>query len=130
MSAESFTPVVLMWHMHQPHYRPLNASAFRQPWSYLHAIKDYVDMAAILEQTPGARSVVNFAPVLLEQIDAYGEQIESFLAGNGEIADPLEIVVRVDDRDDLAQVHRDRLLPRDRLVAAQVGLHVSASLVV
>ena len=29
MSAESFTPVVLMWHMHQPHYRPLNASAFR-----------------------------------------------------------------------------------------------------
>ena len=28
MSAESFTPVVLMWHMHQPHYRPLNASAF------------------------------------------------------------------------------------------------------
>ncbi|HND27838.1 MAG TPA: glycoside hydrolase family 57 protein [Pseudomonadales bacterium] len=89
MSAESFTPVVLMWHMHQPHYRPLNASAFRQPWSYLHAIKDYVDMAAILEQTPGARSVVNFAPVLLEQLDAYGEQIESFLAGNGEIADPL-----------------------------------------
>ena len=37
--------VVLCWHMHQPEYRDLTTGEYRQPWTYLHAIKDYVDMA-------------------------------------------------------------------------------------
>jgi len=32
---------------------------YQQPWSYLHAIKDYVDMAAHIEAVPNARAVVN-----------------------------------------------------------------------
>ena len=66
--------MMICWHMHQPEYRDPEHGSFRFPWTYLHAIKDYVDMAAHLEQHPDARVVVNFAPVLLEQIDTYASR--------------------------------------------------------
>ncbi len=81
--------VVLCWHMHQPDYRGPDHSDFQLPWVYLHGTKDYVDMAAHLENTPGARAVVNFSPVLLEQIDEYVEQIEAWLQRGVRIKDPL-----------------------------------------
>ncbi len=81
--------VALCWHMHQPEYRNMGTGAFQLPWTYLHAIKDYVDMAAHLEAVPGAKAVVNFAPILLEQIEAYVEQVTGFLNGQGTIADAL-----------------------------------------
>ena len=67
MSADKPMSVVLCWHMHQPEYRDRRSGVIHQPWTYLHAIKDYVDMAAHIEARPGARAVVNFAPILLEQ---------------------------------------------------------------
>ena len=87
MPAKQPMSVVLMWHMHQPEYRDLRTGAVHLPWTYLHAIKDYVDMAAHLEAVPGARAVVNFAPILLEQIEDYIEQIGNYLAGHGAIKD-------------------------------------------
>ncbi|MEA3292119.1 MAG: glycoside hydrolase family 57 protein [Pseudomonadota bacterium] len=75
--------VVLMWHMHQPEYRDLATGEYRLPWTYLHAIKDYTDMAAHLERYPGARAVVNFAPILLEQLEDYAGRVERHL-GSGE----------------------------------------------
>jgi alpha-amylase/alpha-mannosidase (GH57 family) len=81
--------VALCWHMHQPEYRNLCSGTFHLPWTYLHAIKDYVDMAAHLEAVPEARAVVNFAPILLEQLESYVEQIQAFLEGRGTIHDPL-----------------------------------------
>jgi alpha-amylase/alpha-mannosidase (GH57 family) len=75
--------VVLCWHMHQPSYRAADGQ-YRQPWVYLHAIKDYADMAWHLEHAPGARATVSFAPVLVEQLDDYRAQFES-----GEFRDPL-----------------------------------------
>lgn len=71
--------VVLCWHMHQPHYRDGKDGQYRLPWVYLHAIKDYTDMAAHLEAMPEARVVVNFAPVLLEQLDDYARQTGGWL---------------------------------------------------
>jgi alpha-amylase/alpha-mannosidase (GH57 family) len=62
-------PVVLFWHMHQPPYRDALSGRYVLPWIWLHVIKDYVDMAAHLEQVPGAKAVVNFTPVLVEQIE-------------------------------------------------------------
>ena len=38
--------------MHQPDFRDLTTGEFAQPWVYLHAIKDYTDMAAHLENHP------------------------------------------------------------------------------
>ncbi len=81
--------VVLCWHMHQPHYQDLIDGSYRLPWTYLHAIKDYTDMAAHLEAVPGARAVVNFAPTLLEQIADYGHQVDGFLNDSLPIRDPL-----------------------------------------
>ena len=81
--------VVLCWHMHQPQYQDQASGEYQLPWSYLHAIKDYVDMAYYLEVIPGARAVVNFAPILLEQISDYTVQIEAYLTRNEPLRDPL-----------------------------------------
>ncbi|OQY18945.1 MAG: glycoside hydrolase [Desulfobacteraceae bacterium 4572_35.1] len=81
--------VVLCWHMHQPYYRDGLDGEYRLPWVYLHAIKDYADMAAHLESFPAARVVVNFAPVLLEQLDDYGHQMRAWLKEGTVMSDPL-----------------------------------------
>ena len=81
--------VVLCWHMHQPDYRGPDNSSYQLPWVYLHGIKDYVDMAAHLENYPEARAVVNFAPVLLEQLDDYVGQIKGWLVRGKQIKDPI-----------------------------------------
>lgn len=75
---------ILLWHMHQPDYREQPGGEFRLPWVYLHALKDYSDMAWHLEQNPAMRAVVNFVPVLLDQIEDYCEQFAS-----GTLRDPL-----------------------------------------
>ncbi len=71
--------VVLCWHMHQPWYRNGLHGDYRLPWVYLHALKDYSDMAAHLEQHPTMPAVVNFAPILLEQLDDYAQQLSAYL---------------------------------------------------
>ncbi len=100
MSSEAITPlnVVLLWHMHQPEYRDLTSGEYQLPWTYLHAIKDYSDMAAHLEKQAGARAVVNFAPVLLEQIDDYARATRAWLEHGTPIPDPLLNCVVSDER--------------------------------
>ena len=68
MSGGTRFPVVLLWHMHQPHYRDPANGEYILPWTYLHAIKDYTDMAAHLEAHPQVAAVVNFVPVLLDPV--------------------------------------------------------------
>ncbi len=93
-------PVVLMWHMHQPHYRDAETGEYQLPWTYLHAIKDYVDMVAYLEMQPKARVVVNFTPVLLEQIDDYARQLRAFIDNGVPISDPLLAALAAEQVDD------------------------------
>jgi alpha-amylase/alpha-mannosidase (GH57 family) len=81
--------LVLCWHMHQPEYRDLQTGEYKLPWTYLHVIKDYVDMVAHLEAVPKAKAVVNFAPILLEQIEDYAKQVSSYLHDGISITDPL-----------------------------------------
>jgi alpha-amylase/alpha-mannosidase (GH57 family) len=81
--------LVLCWHMHQPYYREGLDGDFRLPWVYLHTIKDYSDMAMHLERHPQMRVVVNFAPVLLEQIDDYRNQLSDYLKHGRPMGDPL-----------------------------------------
>src|SRR5262245_8965332 len=81
---EKRADLVLCWHMHQPDYRDHASGEFTQPWVYLHAVKDYADMAAHLERHAGVRAVVNLVPVLLEQLEDYAEQFAT-----GRIRDPL-----------------------------------------
>ena len=59
------------------------------PWTYLHTIKDYVDMAAHLEANPKARAVVNFTPVLIEQINELASRVAMHLNVGASLPDPL-----------------------------------------
>ncbi len=94
--------VVLHWHMHQPSYRVNGRYAL--PWVYLHAMKDYTDMAAHVESVDGARAVFNFVPVLLEQIDDYRASLKRFLDTGVPIPDPLlDALARADARSNLAE---------------------------
>lgn len=87
MTAERLN-VALCWHMHQPWYRE-DASGYALPWVYLHAIKDYHDMAAHLEAVPAVRAVVNFTPTLLLQLEDYAQAIGRFLDEGTALPDPL-----------------------------------------
>jgi len=82
-------PVVLMWHMHQPQYRDALTGEYVLPWTYLHAIKDYVDMAAHLEAAPSACAVVNFTPVLIEQLEEIAARITLHLDSGAALPDPV-----------------------------------------
>lgn len=88
-SAEGRLGVVIVWHLHQPQYRDQVSGQHVRPWAYLHAIKDYVDMAVHLESVPGASAVVNFSPVLLEQLDDYCGNLARHLHEGVPIRDPL-----------------------------------------
>src|SRR6476660_7439471 len=89
MTQPGALPVVLMWHMHQPQYRDALTGQYVLPWTYLHAIKDYTDMAAHLEANPAARAVVNFTPVLIEQLQELSERIAGHLAFGNPLPDPV-----------------------------------------
>ena len=76
--------LVFLWHMHQPDYRDYSTGDFVLPWTYLHAIKDYTDMAYHLEHHPKIRAVLNFVPILVDQLEDYVDQFAS-----GQLRDPL-----------------------------------------
>src|ERR1700729_4171872 len=82
-------PVVLLWPMHQPQYRDALTGQYVLPWTYLHAIKDYTDMAAHLEENPAARAVVNFTPVLLDQLDELSNRVRQHLVEGAPLPDPV-----------------------------------------
>lgn len=89
MSQVSRLPVVLLWHMHQPQYRDAVSGQYALPWTYLHAIKDYTDMAAHLEANPGARAVVNFTPLLIEQLEELSGRIAEHFESGSPLPDPV-----------------------------------------
>ena len=73
--------ITFLWHMHQPYYKDPIRGEYALPWTYLHAVKDYYDMAAIVAGSDGAKVVFNLVPSLLEQIVDYaaGTAVDPFL---------------------------------------------------
>jgi alpha-amylase/alpha-mannosidase (GH57 family) len=71
--------VAFVWHMHQPDYRDLATGEARLPWARLHGLKDYYDMAAVLEQYPAVHQTFNLVPSLVAQLET---------AARGEFSDP------------------------------------------
>ncbi len=74
--------IVFCWHMHQPFYREADTGHYHLPWVYLHAMKDYTDMAVLLDAVEGARAVVNYVPSLTEQIEDYSLQLQAWKKGD------------------------------------------------
>ena len=74
--------IAFVWHMHQPFYKDLVTGAYVLPWVRLHAIKDYYDMAAILDDFSDIKQTFNLVPSLLEQMEEYvsGEAMDRHLA--------------------------------------------------
>ncbi len=88
-AAATRLPVILLWHMHQPQYRDALTGQYELPWTYLHAVKDYTDMAAHLEANSAARAVVNFTPLLIEQLDEIARSIAEHLEAGAPLPDPM-----------------------------------------
>lgn len=62
--------LAILWHMHQPDYRDPRTGMESMPWVRLHALKDYYDMARLVEEAPpGIRVTFNLTPVLLLQLE-------------------------------------------------------------
>lgn len=85
--------------MHQPDYRDTVNNEYVLPWTYLHAIKDYSDMAFHLEANPKARVTFNFVPILLEQLEDYTSQFKQ-----STMRDPLLALLV---KDNLVGISRD-----------------------
>lgn len=92
----------LYWHMHQPDYRDTLTGEYVLPWTYLHAIKDYTDMAYHLEANPKARVSFNFVPVLLDQLEDYVQQFDT-----KDIRDPLLGLLACENLSEISQAQRD-----------------------
>jgi alpha-amylase/alpha-mannosidase (GH57 family) len=97
--------LILCWHMHQPDYREYLHGRYVLPWTYLHAMKDYSDMVFHLEQHPQAKAVVNFVPILVEQLQDYEQQFKS-----GDIRDSLLRMLRYEILDELGDDARQHIL--------------------
>src|SRR5450830_98241 len=95
----------LYWHMHQPDYRDTLTGEYVLPWTYLHAIKDYTDMAYHFEANPAARATFNFVPVLLDQLEDYVAQFKT-----NKIADPLLALLAEDDLHGISKQQRQLII--------------------
>jgi alpha-amylase/alpha-mannosidase (GH57 family) len=73
--------------MHQPLYKDNLSGKYLMPWVRLHAIKDYLDMAIILEKFPKLKQTFNLVPCLIEQLEDYG---------NNHVSDPYLDLSRIE----------------------------------
>jgi len=63
--------IAFLWHMHQPPYLNPFLGEYRLPWVFLHGLKDYFDMPALLDRCPGTRVTINLVPSLFSQLRDY-----------------------------------------------------------
>ena len=67
--------ILFLLHMHQPMYRIKKdgKNFYVMPWVYLHGVREYYDVARVIDDTDGIKIAINFVPSLLEQIKDYAE---------------------------------------------------------
>lgn len=62
--------VAIIWHQHQPVYlKDPQTGIYERPWVRVHAAKDYLDMAAMLQDYPEVHATFNLTPSLIRQLD-------------------------------------------------------------
>jgi alpha-amylase/alpha-mannosidase (GH57 family) len=106
--------LVLLWHMHQPHYRDPETGRYVLAWTRLHALKDYWGMVAMLKDFPKFHATFNVVPSLGMQLEEYasGEFNEPWFSLAFKSAEEL---TREDKAEILArafQVNHERLMSR------------------
>lgn len=66
--------VAVIWHQHQPvYFKDPETGVYQRPWVRVHAAKDYLDMAAMLQEYPGIHATFNITPSLIRQLDDLAE---------------------------------------------------------
>lgn len=118
--------VSFLWHMHQPFYKDPVRGEYVLPWAYLHAVKDYYDMPAIVDAVEGAKVVFNLVPSLLEQILDYaqGKAVDPFLARARRSPAELDAADRLFILENFFSANRRRMIephPRYRELFARAG---------
>ncbi len=73
MSVGKKLSIAFYWHMHQPVYQLNTGSDFLMPWVRLHAVKDYLDMALMVNKYDNLKLNFNIVPVLLNSLIRYDE---------------------------------------------------------
>ncbi len=63
--------VAFVWHQHQPLYKSPMSGKYLLPWVRLHGVKDYLDLALILEKYPKLHQTINLVPSLIIQLEDY-----------------------------------------------------------
>lgn len=63
--------LAFLWHQHQPYYKNPISGYYEMPWTRLHAVKDYYDLAAILDDFPSIKFNINLVPSLMLQLEDY-----------------------------------------------------------
>lgn len=63
--------VAILWHQHQPNYKQPDQNIFILPWVRFHALKDYYDLVAILDDFPQIHQNFNLVPSLVMQLEDY-----------------------------------------------------------
>lgn len=74
MSVGKKISIAFYWHMHQPVYQLNPDGDFLMPWVRLHGVKDYLDMALILNDFKNLKLNFNLVPVLLDSLLAYAQR--------------------------------------------------------
>ena len=64
--------LAIIWHQHQPvYFKDPETGIYAKPWVRVHATKDYVDMAAMLQEYPDIHVTFNLTPSLIRQVDDF-----------------------------------------------------------
>jgi len=74
MSVGKKLSIAFYWHMHQPIYQLSDDGDYLMPWVRLHAVKDYLDMALIVNKFENLKLNFNLVPVLLDSLIDYSEK--------------------------------------------------------
>lgn len=74
MSVGKKISIAFYWHMHQPVYQLNPDGDFLMPWVRLHGVKDYLDMALILNDFKNLKLNFNLVPVLLDALLDYAQR--------------------------------------------------------
>ncbi len=72
--------IAILYHHHQPYYKDTSTNYYQLPWVRFHAIKDYYDMAAIVENFENLKLNFNLVPSLMLQLEDYANNaIDKYL---------------------------------------------------
>lgn len=109
--------VAILWHMHQPPYRDPDSGEPFLPWVRLHGLREYYDMARLLDANPQMRCTFNFVPSLLQQLEEQvtGGVVDRYAAVTRKPTEALTPPERRFVSQELFQVHREaNILPHPR----------------